>query len=75
MIAEPSVLRGRRRGNLILAGSNRSLPVEALRRAVAADPFPARVVNGAELFRFASGASVVTDVTEPSDSVPQSTNW
>ena len=75
MIAEPSVLRGRRRGNLILAGSNRSLPVEALRRAVAADPFPARVVEGAELFRFASGASVVTDATEPSDWVPQSTNW
>ena len=75
MIAEPSVLRGRRLGNLVLTGSDRSLPVEALRRAVAADPFPARVVEGAELFRFASGASVVTDATEPSDSVPQSTNW
>jgi spermidine synthase len=75
MIAEPSVLRGRRLGNLVLAGSDRSLPVEALRRAVAADPFPARVVDGMELFRFASGASVATDATEPSDSPPQSTNW
>jgi spermidine synthase len=75
MIAEPGVLRGRRLGNLVLAGSDRSLPVEGLRRAVAADPFPARVVTGLELFRFASGASVVTDATEPSDSPPQSTNW
>jgi spermidine synthase len=75
MIAEPSVLRGRRLGNLVLAGSDRSLPVEALRRAVAADPFPARVVTGTELFRFASGASVATDATEPPDSPPQSTNW
>jgi spermidine synthase len=61
MIAEPSVLRGRRLGNLVLVASQRALPVGALRRAAACDPFPARVVDGTELVRFASGAPVVTD--------------
>jgi spermidine synthase len=61
MIAEAGVLRGRRLGNLVLAGSDQPLPVDALRRAAAGDPFPARVMDGAELLRFASGASVVTD--------------
>lgn len=61
MIAEASVLRGRRLGNLVMIASHGPLPVEALRRAAAGDPFPARVVDGAELGRFASGAAVVTD--------------
>jgi spermidine synthase len=75
MIAEAGVLRGRRLGNLVLAGSERPLPYGELRRAAAADPFPARVVDGAELGRFASGAPVVTDATGPSYAAPQSTNW
>jgi spermidine synthase len=61
MIAEASVLRGRRLGNLVLAGSDQPLPWDGLRRATAGDPFPARVVEGAELARFASAAPVVTD--------------
>jgi spermidine synthase len=61
MIAEPGVLRGRRLGNLVMVASQGPLPVEALRRAAAGDPFPARVVDGAELARFTSAASVVTD--------------
>jgi spermidine synthase len=61
MIAEASVLRGRRLGNLVMIASHGPLPVEALRRAAAGDPFPARVVDGAELGWFASGAPVVTD--------------
>ncbi len=61
MIAEASVLRGRRRGNLVLLGSDLPLPEAALARAAAADPFPARVVTGADLARFASGAAVITD--------------
>jgi spermidine synthase len=67
MIAEASVLRGRRLGNLVLAGSDQPLPVEALRRAAATDPFPARVVSGEELRRFASGAPVVTDASVTAD--------
>ena len=63
MIAEASVLRGRRRGNLVIFASDQPLPEAALRRAAAADPFPARVVAGDELRRFISGAPVITDAT------------
>ena len=75
MIAEAGVLRGRRLGNLVIAASARSLPYGELRRAAAADPFPARVVDGEELVRFASGAQVVTDATRPAGAAAQSTNW
>jgi hypothetical protein len=87
MIAEASVLRGRRRGNLVIFGSDQPLPEAALRRAAAGDPFPARVVAGEDLRRFTSGAVVVTDATVPtktaetanisasSETSPQSTNW
>ena len=81
MIAEASVLRGRRRGNLVIAGSDQPLPETALARAAASDPFPARLVAGEDLRRFASGAAVVTDATvaanipAPRETAPQSTNW
>jgi len=81
MIAEASVLRGRRRGNLVVFGSDRPLPEAALGRAVAGDPFPARLVAGEDLRRFVSGAPVVTDATAPGNpaaspgTAPQSTNW
>lgn len=75
MIAEAGVLRGRRMGNLVFAGSGRPLPYGELRRRTAADPFPARVTEGDELARFASGASVVTDATGPVNTAAQSTNW
>ena len=61
MVAEASVLRGRRRGNLVIFASDRPLPEATLARAVAADPFPARLVAGDDLRRFVSGARVVTD--------------
>jgi hypothetical protein len=61
LIAEAGVLRGRRTGNLVLAGSGRELPGSGLRRRCAADPFPARVLDGDELDRFTGGAPVVTD--------------
>ena len=70
MIAEPAVLRRRRFGNLVLAGSRRGLPDEELRRRVAADPFPARLVDGADLVRFAAGARPVTDATAQPSPLP-----
>ena len=75
MIAEAGVLRGRRLGNLVLTGSERPLPYGELRRRTAADPFSARVVEGGELARFVSGASVGTDATGPVNAAAQSTNW
>jgi spermidine synthase len=72
MIGEPAVLRGRRFGNLVLTGSRRELPEAGLRRAVAADPFPARLVSGTDLVKFAAGARPSTDATaRPSPQAPQ----
>lgn len=81
VIAEASVLRGRRRGNLVVLASDQPLPEAALARAAAADPFPARVVTGDDLLRFISGAPLVTDSTAAAnkpaspETPPQSTNW
>jgi spermidine synthase len=90
MIAEASVLKGRRRGNIVIFGSDQPLPEAALARAVAGDPFPARLVTGEELRRFASGGAVVTDaaaavvtgaagvvanVSASPEASPQPTNW
>jgi spermidine synthase len=61
VIAEAAVLRGRRYGNLVLAAAGRELPIAALTRRSAADPFPARLVDGAALDRFVAGCSPATD--------------
>jgi spermidine synthase len=81
MIAEASVLRGRRRGNLVILASDQPLPEAALARAAAGDPFPARLVAGSDLARFTSGAPVVTDATVTAnipaspEASPLSTEW
>lgn len=66
VIAEPSVLRGRRFGNAILLASPAELPLAALTRRVAGDAFPARVEHGAALRRLIAGAEPVRDA----DAVP-----
>ena len=79
VIAEASVLRGRRRGNLVILASDQPLPEAALGRAAAGDPVPARVVAGEDLKRFAASAAVITDamvtVSVSPEAAPQSTNW
>jgi spermidine synthase len=71
VIAEGPVLRGRRFGNLVVAGADHELPLAELTRRSAADPFPARVVHGEELDRFASGMRPITDaLAEPSPAPP-----
>ncbi len=73
LIAEAPVLRGRRFGNLVLAAARYELPVADLTRRVAGDPFPARVVHGAELGRFTATAKPVTDArAQPSPAPPAS---
>ena len=78
IVAEPSVLRGRRRGNMVIFASDKPLPEAALSRAAAADPFPARLVAGEDLRRFTAGAPVVTDAaigdTAADTAEPSSTN-
>ncbi|TKA06207.1 spermidine synthase [Actinacidiphila oryziradicis] len=66
LMAEPGVLRGRRFGNAVLVASRAGLPLDVLARKAAADAFPARVVHGTALTRFAAGARPVYD----SDAVP-----
>jgi spermidine synthase len=63
LMADAPVLRGRRFGNLVLAGSDGELPVGGLTRLVAADPFPARLLHGGDLDRFIAGARPITDAT------------
>jgi SAM-dependent methyltransferase len=70
LIADAAVLRGRRFGNLVLAAADVDLPAADLVRRVAADPFPARVVHGAELDKFASGARPITDARAQLSPVP-----
>lgn len=71
LIAEPAVLRGRRFGNTILAASQEALPIGAVARGCAADPFPARILHGAALARFAGDARPVPETgARPSPQPP-----
>jgi spermidine synthase len=61
LIADPTVLRGRRFGNLVLVSSQQPLPLEELTRRIATDSFPGRVEHGPGLEDFQAGAVPVTD--------------
>jgi spermidine synthase len=61
LLAEPGTLRGRRFGTLVAVASDDELPLAQLSRRCAADPMPARVVDGADLDRFAGSARPVHD--------------
>ena len=65
------VLRGRRFGNLVVVASDRELPVSRLIRRIAADPFPARLVEGAALGQWVAGCAPIVDAhAEPSPAMP-----
>src|SRR5215831_9811171 len=71
VITEAAVLRGRRFGNLVVAAAHYELPVAGLIRRAAADPFPARVVEGAALDRFVAASRPITDAhAQPSPAPP-----
>ncbi|MET8898036.1 spermidine synthase [Streptomyces albogriseolus] len=72
LIAEPAVLRGRRFGNVVLAASDRPLDIPALTRAVAGDPFPARVEHGSSLRRLVGDARPVHEGTAVPSPLPPS---
>ena len=61
LLAEPGTLRGRRFGNLVAVASDAPLPIPALTRRCAADPMPARVVDGTDLDVFTGTAPPVRD--------------
>ena len=70
LMADAPVLRGRRFGNLVLAASDASLPVADLTRRVAADAFPARLLDGIDLDRFVAGAKPISDATAEGSPAP-----
>lgn len=63
LLADPSVLRGRRFANLVLAASATALPVAALTRRAARAAGRARLVTGSDLRTFTGGAAPITDAT------------
>ncbi|MBB5632951.1 spermidine synthase [Cryobacterium mesophilum] len=69
-LAEPQILKGRRFGNVVLAGSARPLPLEWMPRLLAGGPHPAKVVTGRELTDWIAGALVVTDTTAIASPLP-----
>jgi spermidine synthase len=72
LIAEPSVLRGRRFGNTVLVAGHEPLPVAELSRRAASDVFPARVESGEELRRHTEGKTPVRDAdAAPSPKPPE----
>ncbi|MFC1442607.1 fused MFS/spermidine synthase [Streptacidiphilus sp. N1-10] len=70
LVAEPSVLRGRRYGNLVILAGRQPFPVADLARRTAADPFPARVVHGDRLDLLRGKARPVTDATAAPSPAP-----
>jgi spermidine synthase len=61
VLAEPQVLKGRRYGNFVIAGSRSALPLEWMPRLLAGGPHPAAVVHGRQLRDWMAGAPVVHD--------------
>ncbi|MFF9273675.1 spermidine synthase [Streptomyces griseosporeus] len=61
LVADPTVLRGKRFGNAVLVAGDHPLPLAELTRRAASDPHPGRVLHGKDLVDFTGGAAAVTD--------------
>ncbi|WP_439948152.1 spermidine synthase [Streptomyces sp. BBFR109] len=70
LVADPTVLRGKRFGNAVLVASDLPLPVAELTRRAASDPHPGRVEHGRELTDFTGGALPVTDAAAVASPAP-----
>ena len=70
LMGDPGVLRGRRFGNLIVAGSREPLPVAELTRRAAGGIVRARVLDGGDLAAFCAGAAPLRDGEEIVAPVP-----
>lgn len=69
-LAETQVLKGRRFGNVVMAGSPSPLPLDWIPRLLAGGPHPAKVLTGRELKDWIAGAPVVTDATATASPLP-----
>ncbi|MEQ4207146.1 fused MFS/spermidine synthase [Actinopolymorpha sp. B9G3] len=63
LVAEPSQLRGRRYGNVLLVASNAPLPLDPLTRRLASGAVRARVVRPERLAELVAGLRPLTDPT------------
>jgi spermidine synthase len=70
LIADPTVLRGKRFGNAVLVASDAPLPLAELTRRAASDPHPGRVEHGKPLTDFTGGAAPVTDAAAVASPAP-----
>lgn len=70
VLADAAILRGRRFGNLVAVASDAELPIAALTRRCAADPMPARVVDGSALLSFVGNAQPVLDIVAQASPEP-----
>lgn len=68
VIAEPGILRGRRYGNVVIAGANRPLPTAKLGRTLRTLAPPARLVHGTAFTDFVGTARPFRDP-------PQGQGW
>lgn len=73
--ANPSVLKARRFGNVVLAASRSELPVAAVTRIASAAMFPESVVAGRDLATFVSGARPMTDADSMRSPAPPDEIW
>lgn len=71
VLADSSLLKSRRYGNVVLVASRAQLPLEWLPRLLARGPHPSKVVAGQELIDFVAGAPIVTDATAIPSPPPQ----
>jgi spermidine synthase len=70
--AEPATLKGRRFGNVIVAGSAAPLPVAEIAGRAGLPPFPYRVLHGARLSQLVGGATpFLAGDGEPSPEPPR----
>ncbi|MFC9288613.1 spermidine synthase [Streptomyces sp. NPDC057052] len=70
LVADPTVLRGKRFGNAVLVASDLPLPTAELTRRAASDPHPGRVEHGRELTDFTGGAVPVVDASAVASPAP-----
>lgn len=70
LVADPTVLRGKRFGNAVLVASDQPLPIAELTRRAASDPHPGRVEHGKALTDFTGGAVPVTDAAAIASPAP-----
>ncbi|MFF3498336.1 spermidine synthase [Streptomyces sp. NPDC003247] len=70
LVADPTVLRGKRFGNAVLVACDLPLPVAELTRRAASDPHSGRVEHGRALTDFTGGAAPVVDASAVASPAP-----